>query len=161
MPKSFSYCNEHLHRMQIFYCSAMNRLPGLFAKSNLIYMKICSSTKARKSQFSSMKSDILSNHAAKIISKENLTFLIISWMFWPPSSRIFFNLSGNCFISIPETASRHPDSPYISPDTAHCLPTTKNWGRECWSSWLARRKDQRTGRNSSTTCMLLPMNTSR
>ena len=32
--KSYSYGSEHLHRMQIFYCSSINRLPGLFAKSN-------------------------------------------------------------------------------------------------------------------------------
>lgn len=36
IPRSYSYSSEHLHRMQMFYCSAMNRLPGLFAKSKFI-----------------------------------------------------------------------------------------------------------------------------
>ena len=31
--KSYTYSTEYIHRMQIFYCSAMNRAPGLFANS--------------------------------------------------------------------------------------------------------------------------------
>jgi hypothetical protein len=35
LGKAYHYSTDHLHRMQIFYCSATNRNPGLFARSIL------------------------------------------------------------------------------------------------------------------------------
>lgn len=34
ISKCYTYSTDHIHRMQIFYCAAMNRYPGLFAKSS-------------------------------------------------------------------------------------------------------------------------------
>lgn len=43
--KSLSYSNFPIHRFQIFYCSDMNKTPGLFARSKVNVIKIFFSIK--------------------------------------------------------------------------------------------------------------------
>ena len=54
--KSYTYSTQYIHRMQIFYCSAMNRAPGLFASSTSKITQIFSSTKVKKSHNTSTNS---------------------------------------------------------------------------------------------------------
>lgn len=53
--KSFTYSTFPINRFQIFYCSDMNRSPGLFARSNHVFMQIFFSIRDSRNQYTSAR----------------------------------------------------------------------------------------------------------
>ena len=53
--KSFTYSTFSINRFQIFYCSDMNRSPGLFARSKHAFMQTSSSIRVSRNPYTSAK----------------------------------------------------------------------------------------------------------